>query len=317
MTENSSSQVDSSPSKHSIAERQPPETVDGLRELALSIARGESELRLGPKSREVLARLIDLQGDQVLLSISSAARRLEVNPSSISRLARSLGYARFSDLQRVLLSANFTSSPSFYRDHAASALAADKHSLHVQAEQLCAENKHNIDRFLQGVKHDDIETFAQTVISAPRVRLYGVRQFHALCSFSAYGLGMLRPDVALLSDATNGVAEGLASMSEGDVLIAASCQPYTRQVVDVCRMAQAHGIQTLAVTDYASSALVEYAQVSILVPHESSFISNSMVAYFAAMECLINACATLSGDEAGKAISRRDRFITELDIEMR
>lgn len=306
--------------KHVPAERSaahPPETLDDLRELALGIARGESEKRLGPKSQEVLARLIDLQGDQVLLSISSAARRLGVNPSSISRLARSLGYARFSELQKVLLSSHFASSASFYRDHAATALAADRHSLYAQAQQLCAENQHNIDRFLQGVKHDDIKAFAQAVINAPRVRLYGVRQFHALCSFSAYGLGMLRPDVALLSDATNGVAEGLASLSEGDVLIVASCKPYTRQVVDVCRMAQAYGIQTLAVTDYASSALVKYAQVSVLVPHESSFISNSMVAYFAAMECLINACATLAGDEAGKAISRRDRFITELDIEIR
>ncbi len=295
----------------------PPQDIDSLRELALSIARGESSLRLGPKAQETLARLIDLQGDQALLSISTAARRLQVNPSTISRLARSLGYEKFSGLQAVLLSPGLSSSHSFYRNHATQALQADRSCLHSQARQLCEENQHNIERFLTNLTHEDITAFATAVMHAPRVRLYGVRQFHALCSFSAYGIGMLRSDVALLSDANTGIAEGLAAMSPGDVLIAASCKPYTRQVVDVCRLAQQSGMQTLAITDYASSALVKHADLSILIPHESSFISNSMVAYFAAMECLINACATLAGEAAVDELTRRDQFITALDVEIR
>ncbi|MFY0989483.1 MurR/RpiR family transcriptional regulator [Halomonas sp. C05BenzN] len=294
----------------------PPETVEALRALSLRISRGETELRLGPKAQEVLARLIELNGDQALLSISTAARQLQVNPSTISRLARSLGYERFSDLQGVLLSTSLSQSRSFYRDHASTALKADRHHLQAQADRLCAENRQNIERFAQGLEHGDIEAFAQAVMGAGRVRLHGVRQFHALCSFTAYGLGMLRADVGLLGGTGNGIAEGLAAMSPGDVLIAASCKPYTRQVVDVCRVAHEHGMQTLVLTDYASSPLVRHSDVSILVPHETSFLSNSMVAFFAAAECLINACATVAGDDAATAISRRDRFIDELGIEM-
>lgn len=294
----------------------PPETVDALRELSLRISRGESDLRLGPKAQEVLARLVELNGDQALLSISTAARHLGVNPSTISRLARSLGYERFSDLQSVLLSSTLSHSASFYRDHASAALQADRQCLKAQAVRLCRENQQNIERFGQGLSQVDLEAFAQSVVSADRVRLYGVRQFHALCSFIAYGLGMIRADVGLLNDYSNGIAEGLAAMSPGDVLVAASCKPYTRQVVDVCRLAHEHGVKTLIITDYASSPLVRHSGVSILVPHETSFISNSMVAFFAAAECLINACATVAGDDAATAITRRDHFIDELGIEM-
>ncbi|PMR75211.1 MurR/RpiR family transcriptional regulator [Billgrantia endophytica] len=264
----------------------------------------------------MLSQLIELSGDQSLLSISSLARRLEVNPSTISRLARALGYERFGELQSLLLSSRLTPTRSFYRQHATAALAADKQDLHSQARQLCGEHQHNIERFLQGLSNDDLETFADTVMGARRVRLHGVRQFHAFSSFLAYGLGMIRSDVGMLSDDSPGVAEGLAAMSAGDVLIAASCKPYTRHVIEVCKAAHGNGIRTIVITDFSSSPLVRHSDIVILAPHESSFISNSMVAFLAAVECLVNACATVAGDAAAQALSRRDQLIDELGIEM-
>ncbi|WP_189470192.1 MurR/RpiR family transcriptional regulator [Litchfieldella qijiaojingensis] len=292
-----------------------PRDLGALRALSLAIARGETDLHLGPKAQEVLAQLLELSGDQALLSISTLARRLEVNPSTISRLARALGYERFGELQSILLSERLDGSRSFYRQHATAALAADRGDLLAQARQLGREHCHNIERFLDGLSNTDLEAFAERVMGAGRVRLYGVRQFHAFASFLAYGLAMLRADVALLGGSDQGVAEGLAALSPGDVLIAASCKPYTRQVVEVCRAAQDHGIRVIAVTDFASSPLVRHSELAILAPHESSFVSNSMVAFAAAAECLVNACATHGGEAAAQALSRRDLFIETLGIE--
>ncbi|MCE8019957.1 MurR/RpiR family transcriptional regulator [Halomonas sp. MCCC 1A11036] len=270
---------------------------------------------MGPKAQEVLSQLIELRGDPALLSISALAAKLEVNPSTISRLVRSLGYARFGELQRILLSETLTHS--FYRQHASTALSANRSDLLNQARQLAGEQCRNIERFLDNLRSDELEAFANAVMNAGRVRLCGVRQFHSFASFLAYGLGMLRSDVSLLSDSGHGIAEGLAGMGVDDVLIAASCKPYTREVVDICKAARNHGIRVLTVTDMSSSPLVRHSEQALLVPHETSFISNSMVAFLSAVECLVNACATVSGETAGEALSRRDRFIDELGIEMR
>ncbi|MCE8026545.1 MULTISPECIES: MurR/RpiR family transcriptional regulator [Halomonadaceae] len=294
-----------------------PSDLESLRALSLAIARGESDRHLGPKAQEVLSRLIELRGDPALLSISALAEKLEVNPSTISRLARSLGYTRFGELQRILLSDSLTPPHSFYRQHASVALAADKSDLLNQARQLAGEQCRNIERLLDNLRSDELEAFANAVMNAARVRLYGVRQFHAFASFLAYGLGMLRSDVSLLSDSGHGIAEGLAGMGTDDVLIAASCKPYTREVVNVCKAARNHGIRVLVVTDMSNSPLVRHSEQALLVPHETSFISNSMVAFLSAVECLVNTCATLSGETAAEALSRRDRFIDELKIEMR
>lgn len=281
----------------------------------MAISRGTSSLRLGNKAQQVLSQLIELGGDESLLSISALAERLDVNPSTISRLARTLGFDRFGDLQRILLSASLTPARSFYRQHAKTALDADKQDLLSQAHQLCQEHANNIERLQQGLKNEDLEAFATRVMGARRVRLHGVRQFHTFASFMAYGLGMIRSDVSLLGDASFGVAEGLASMSPNDVLITASCQPYTRHVVDVCKAAHNNGIQTIVITDFSSSPVIRHSDLAILAPHESSFISNSMAAFVSLAESLVNCCATIAGDAAAEALSRRDHFIDELDIE--
>lgn len=299
----------------STERRAAPRDLEALRALSLAIARGEAAPRLGPKAQEVLSRLLELSGDQALLSISTLARRLDVNPSTISRLARALGYQRFGELQGILLSERLDGSRSFYRQHATAALAADRQDLLAQARQLGREHCHNIERFQQGLANDDLEAFATAVMGARRVRLHGLRQFHAFASFLAYGLGMLRADVALLSDSGYGVAEGLAALAPDDVLIVASCKPYTRHVAEACQAAHEHGIHTIAVTDFASSPLVRHSDLAILVPHETSFVSNSMVTFICAAECLVNACATHAGEDAAEALSRRDLFIETLGIE--
>ncbi|MBD3898067.1 MurR/RpiR family transcriptional regulator [Halomonas sp. ML-15] len=292
-----------------------PPDIEGLRALSIAIARGESSIYLGSKTQRVLSKLIELQGDQSLLSISSIAEKLDVNPSTISRLARSLGYKRFGDLQKVLIQPRTYAPSDFYRHQAGKALDADKYHLIAESHALTQEHKRNIDLAQGLIKTQDFEKLSSTIMGARHVRLHAIRQFHAFTSFMNYGLGMIHDDVSLLCDASLNVAERLATMTEQDVLITASCKPYSRHVAEVCKVAKSHKITTIAFTDYASSPLVTHSDIAVLVPHDSRFISNSMVAYISIAECLINACATTAGSEAEHELAQRDQLIDDLNIE--
>lgn len=113
-----------------------------------------------------------------------------------------------------------------------------------------------------------------------------------------------------------GTAEGLALLAPGDVLISASCAPYSAQVVRVAEAARRIGLSTVAITDRASSPLIESSQMALLVPHDSSFLSNSLGAFVVAAECLINACAAARPEQARQALQMRDRMIGLLEIEV-
>lgn len=293
----------------------PPETLSELRALMVAIARGEAPISLGAKTRDALGRILDLTGSPALLSITALAEVLEVNPSTLTRLAHSLGYSGFPAFQQVLLTASMAAPGEFYSRQARAALAEGT-STRSRAVQLCRENQANIDRFVEHFDTEAFEAAVELLMSAPRVAVYGIRQFHAIAAFLVYGLRMIRSDVALLDANSLGTAEGLAMLERGDVLLAASCAPYSAQVVEVARVAREIGLATVALTDRASSPLVDSSRAAILVGHQSSFLSNSIGAFTVAAECLINACAAARPDQTRKALMDRDRMIERLGIEI-
>ena len=294
--------------------RKPPSSIEELRALMLAIARSEADIALGRKAREALDRILELQGSPVVLSITTLAEELGVNPSTLTRLAQNLGYPGFGAFQQVLLSASFARPAAFYTRQAQAALSGSEKGSRAAVEQLCRENQANITRFLEGFDTDSFDAAVTHIAEARRVVVFGKRQFHSFAAFLAYGLRMIRSDVALLDGL--GVAEGLATLAKGDVLIAASCAPYTAVVVETTRVAKERGLTVIAITDRASSPLIDASDAALLVPHDTSFLSNSMTAFTACAECLINACAARLGDRAAAALADRDALITRLKIEI-
>lgn len=292
-----------------------PSSIQELRDLALQITRGETQIALGAKARKALGEMLELQGDPALLSITSLAERLQVNPSTITRLAHNLGFSGFSGLQQVLLNASMTPSGAFYTRQAEIALASGSAPSQGRAAQLCRENQANIDRF---VDHFDTVQFDRAVAlinDAPRVWVHGIRQFHSFASFLVYGLRMIRSDVHVVDSNALGIAEGIATLDPGDLLISASCAPYSRQIIETAQAASERNIDVIAITDKADSPLIEVSRATILVGHKTSFISNSLTTFIVAAECLINACAGAMPDAAKSALAERDRMIKRLNIE--
>lgn len=293
-----------------------PETLSELRDLSLRISRGDAPVTLGPKARQALSRILDLQGDPALLSITALAEELKINPSTLTRLARNLGYDGFGAFQQVLLTASMSAPGQFYTRQARTALESHDGAGLGGVARLCHENQANIDRFLEISDGAQFRQATDLIVNAPRVTIHGIRQFHAFASFLAYGLRIIRPDVHLLDSNNLGIAEGLAAMQPGDVLISASCAPYSAQVAETARAAAERGIEIVAVTDRPSSPLVDKSRVAILVPHETSFLSNSLTTFILAAECLINGCAAAAPGQAKKALAEHDRMIKRLGVEI-
>ena len=296
--------------------RQPPSTIEGLRELMIRVGRGQSDIHLGPKALAALGTILNLQGDPALFSITSLADRLEVNASTITRLARNLGYPGFSAFQEVLIKASISSPGEFYSRKAQQTLQSGDAPSLSKVSQLCHESQANIDRLIETFDTAAFDHAVAMITNAPRIGLYGIRQFHAFASFLTYGLRMIRSDVHLLDSNALGLAEGMAQYSSQDLFIAGSCAPYSVQTVKATQAAREHGMRTLVITDSPASPLVKFSDEALFCPHQTSFISNSISTFMLLAECIINGCAAASPSATQKAIEDRDRLIKLMQIEM-
>lgn len=271
---------------------------------------------MGGSSRRVLMALIESPHRAAVCSITELASQLEVNASTLSRLAQRLGYGGFSKLQDVFRR-ELTEGKSFYSDQASRLmLDGTQNDAMNQLARLGRQESANIASMIEQVDpHAFIDT-VELLSTARRVRIHGMRQFTSLALFMAYGLGMLRPDVASLDASRQGVADAIAQLDPKDVLVVCSCFPYTPSVIATAQVAARHGITVVALTDSASSPLAEVATHCFNVPNHSLFFSNSMCAFMLLAQGLLSAVAGRLGEEGMEALKYRETLITELNASL-
>lgn len=297
--------------------RAKPRSIEELRELVVLISREQSEISLGSKALEVLARMVDAPEQAAVRTITELGDLLAVNASTLTRLAKKLGFDGFNDLQSVFREAIADDKRYFYSRQAGRLLAnlpAADENVGV-FERLARETATNVEGLISQIDPRTLSETARLLASGRRVRIHGVRQYHAFASFLAYGLGMLRSDVALLDVPQLGAAEALAQLDRGDVLVVASCAPYTQSVADIAETAAGLDLAVIAVTDTRASPLVGPSRHAFFIPHASSFFSNSMGAYIVFCEGLLNLVARTMGKQALRALAHREDLIAEMKIE--
>jgi len=293
-----------------------PDTVGGLKALLAAIEAGEVDIALGSSSVRVLTALIESPQRAAVSSITELAEQVDVNASTLSRLARRLGYSGFSKLQDVFRR-ELTEGRSFYSDQASQlVVGADDKGALAQLTRLGRQESANIASTIEQVDPATFEAVVASLSQAKRVRIHGMRQFNSLALFMAYGLGMLRPDVGALDSSRQGVADALAQLETGDVLVVASCFPYTPSVLATAEVAARHGITVIALTDSASSPLAKTARHSFFVPNRSLFFSNSMCAFMLLAEGLLSAVASSLGEASVEALKYRETLIAELNASL-
>ncbi len=302
----------------------PPNTLEALHQLFLHIKNQPTEYRLGEKTMASLSGLLTHPKDAAHGSITELAEQFDVSPATLTRLSRRLGFDSFSQFQELFKNSLSTHVTPFYSTQA-SRLLEPRHEpqdptppcrqAHQRFEQLAYENINNIQEVLQQLDSEHYLQAARAVARAPQVRIHGKRQYSALAQFLCYGLTLIRPQVGLLEPSNLGVAEGLAKLSPGDVLITASVSPYTREVLHIGQQAAAQGITLITLTDHELSPLCEAASFSFIIPVQSSFYSNSISAYFVFAEGLLNQVAWELGPQAIESIKNIEMQIQNLNIE--
>ncbi|MBY5926207.1 MULTISPECIES: MurR/RpiR family transcriptional regulator [Halomonas] len=290
-----------------------PRHLADLQRLAESIREGHSSLRLGRRSLAVLTALIESPQSTAVASISELAQRLDVNPSTLTRLAQRLGFDGFGELQGVFRREVADGGEHFYSDLAAKlSTDQDEGKGVARLARLGRQESANFAALLHQLEAGTYDAVVELLATGPRVRIHGQRQFASLAQFMAYGLGMLRADAAELDAGRQGVADALAQLDAGDVLVVVSCFPYTTSVLETAKVAAKAGIRIIALTDSESSPLSRVAEHRFLVPNDSLFFSNAMGAFFLLAQGLLTEVADRLGHEGLAALRRREKMIREL-----
>lgn len=294
-----------------------PATFKELKKQLFQIDAKSSSVRLGAASVKTLKYMIENPANTAVSTMTSIAKANNVNPSTLTRLAYTLGYDKFSAFQQVFR--NYVEEHAHFYTMRANRLI-HLPSIDPQSDSIfnivVQEEAKNIVSLADSKQTKTHQKIVDLFINARKVRFYGRRQFFSLATFYSYCLGLIRERVDMMQDDVHGISHSLTFMDESDLVVVLGCAPYTKATVDTCRIANMHNIPIVSITDTPDSPLIRYARHHLLIPIESHFYSNSMAAAFAMAEALLAMAAQQMGESTLATLKKREQIIEEFGVNL-
>jgi DNA-binding MurR/RpiR family transcriptional regulator len=251
--------------------------------------------------------VLEHPSDVALLSMREQARQANIQPATMTRLAKHLGFSGYEDVRQLHADAMRGEGTGFAGKVGAQAenqklkgdhsLAADMVSM-ISGQMAGLAQTDTLDRLIEA---------ARLIESARRIYCLGLRSSHSAAWHLHYILSLAGKESTML-DAMGGIGvDPLGSATADDVLIAVSVLPYTRQTVEITDYAQASSVRVVAITDSPVAPLAQRAVATVIVPTESPSFLHTMSSAFVVAEILGALVAGRGGDAAREALARVDR----------
>lgn len=226
--------------------------------------------------------------DVALCSMRECARRAGLAPSTLTRLARALGYPNY-EVFKQFHQENLPASPGFA--DRARRLQSRARARTGWLDQLTQAQQANTASAIELNQADSIEQAASAILAARQVFFLGMRSVHGLAFHLHYCHSMLTPNGVLLHGAAGTLSDQLSRITPDDLLVAISIAPYARETVEAVAEASAHGTPVLALTDSRLSPIATGATQTLLFRSESPSYFHSMTGALALTEALTAAVA--------------------------
>lgn len=235
-----------------------PKTPRSFEALRDHVAASQASL---PKRLAQAAQYALSHPDEIALgTAASIANAAEVQPSTLVRLARHLGYDGFTDFQTV------------FRDRLKNRASTYEERLQNIEKGITGESyegallsgflssaRQSIDSLSEAINPADFARCVGILAEAETIYLVAKRRAYPLAAQMAYTFGKLGIRTVTV-DSANGIdAEIVQMATAGDAAIACSFSPYTPATVEQANALAEAGVPVIAITDTALSPLAACA----------------------------------------------------------
>lgn len=219
----------------------------------------ESHGDLPPQLQIINRFVLDRPDRAALMTIAEISEEIGVQPSSVIRFSKAVGYTGFSEIQRILRNVLTTSQPGNYFDR-----------LDQRAEGS------DIARFRRLAETSltdlppaaDVTRAAQLMAEARIIHVLGYRRAYGIAAYLTYLLSGFGAPVNQLAVRGNMSEAMMSVVAPDDVLVALSFPNYTPETVAAVDEARDRGARHVAITDSVVSPIAPGAAVLLLTDRD-------------------------------------------------
>lgn len=257
---------------------------------------------LSPGMRVVAKYILDHPGDFGLDPIRGTAEKCGVSTYTLVRTAKAMGFDSFDALRAPFRTALVSASAVVDQPGWLDSLREDGPLGEVQAA-ASLNTMAIVQRSLETLSTAQMQRAVALLLEAPTVYLTGMRASYGLAYYLHYVGRMALPSLQLIPRHMGNAMDDLNAACAGDVMIAITFTPYSRETIEACLFARSKGVRLILITDSPVVAPEITAEVTLVCSVISTHHFASYVGAMATIETLLALLVQEGGAEARARIT--------------
>lgn len=241
-----------------------PADLDEFRRMLL-----QDRDRFTRKMLEAGSFVIENPHEIALRPVSALAERSGLSATNFVRLAQTMGFSGFSEMQRLFrdpLHKSFQPTLGDRIRHAqGEQVVIDPNDISALGRSFAQANIASLNHLSDRIGSLPLESTINRILDARVVYVIGVDRSFAAASYLSYALNRAGVQSVQISGLGSAIEDHVAVMAPTDLLIAISFPPYAQATVAVTEQAQRQGNQMIAITDSAFSPIARSAAEVIAI----------------------------------------------------
>jgi len=268
--------------------------------------------QLSPQLQQAARFVLDRPDDVALNSMRKVASAAGVHPTTMSRLARAFRFAGYNEFRQPFQK-RLRSHPADFTGRAQELQARAELGETGIVDEVLETAIGNLRESFAVNGSERFLACADALSRGRRVFVAGTRSCYPIVFYFNYVYSVFRTNSVLMDGSGGTFADRLRSFGEGDVILAASFEPYSQPTVKAVRYALEIGGDAVVLTDSMVSPVAGKPEQTLLIKNESPSFFQSTAPAMAAVEALVGLMVLNDGDEALSAIEQSERQLDQFD----
>ena len=245
------------------------------------------------------------------MNVEQLSCATDVSEATVVRFSAELGYEKFNHFQRALTDYAKSKLTSVQRmEHA--------HSKYRDTDILSSVLNSDIDKIkhtLAQINRTAFDGAVNSLISAKKIYIIGLRGSSALARFLSYYLNFLFPYVKLVNGTSVGdIFEQMFRIGENDVLIAFSLPRYSLRAIRAVQYAKKNNATIIGITDGENSPILELCDYPLIAKTDMDAFVDSLVAPMSLINALIVATSMKLPDTATESLHKLESIWSDNEV---
>lgn len=231
---------------------------------------------------------------------SSVGEQIGVSETTIIRFCYALEYSGFSQLQKEVFAEQLRNEKNALTHHQETAKRF-KNNQHFFSE-VVKESLDRIEGMLGTISETAFEKVLQSISKSKKVLTVGLRSSYAPAHWLAFSLRMLCEDAQVYNQNTDDIVQLSSRMDKQWVLIAFSFKRYSKETLDIVRIAKNKGAYIVAITDDVLAPVSQNADIVLQVPSTDSSTLDVTPPLFVLLHAIVAGMSVIDSEQVRQRI---------------